>query len=59
MVYGFKTRYQINRLVHYEETPSIERAIAREKEIKGWLRVKKVMLIEKYNPHWRDLSASW
>jgi putative endonuclease len=59
LVEGFSQRYRINRLVHYEETASIEAAIKREKEVKGWLRAKKVKLIEKHNPHWRDLSVSW
>jgi putative endonuclease len=59
LIEGFSKRYRINRLVHYEETPSIETAIKREKELKGWLRAKKVKLIEKHNPHWRDLSVPW
>ena len=37
----------------------IGKAIAREKEIKGWLRAKKVALVESRNPSWRDLSREW
>ena len=51
--------YNINQLVYYEETSDIKEAIAREKQIKGWLRAKKIALIESINPQWRDLSADW
>ncbi|HSN77225.1 MAG TPA: GIY-YIG nuclease family protein [Anaerolineae bacterium] len=56
---GFTATYNITRLVYYEETPDVRSAIAREKQIKGWLRAKKVALIEAANPQWRDLSAEW
>ena len=56
---GFTHRYNCNRLVHFEEFDQVEDAIAREKEIKGWLRKKKVALIEKSNGTWRDLSWGW
>lgn len=56
---GFTARYNITRLVYYEETPDVHSAIAREKQIKGWVRAKKVALIEAANPQWRDLSAEW
>ena len=56
---GFTSRYNITRLVYYEETPDVRSAIAREKQIKGWVRAKKVALIEAANPQWRDLSAEW
>ena len=55
----FTRTYHVNRLVHCEETDDIESAIAREKEIKGWRRSKKVALIETSNPTWIDLSADW
>ncbi len=55
----FTNRYNINRLVHLEAYNLPQRAIAREKEIKGWLRAKKVALIESENPTWEDLSADW
>ena len=55
----FTTRYRIGRLVHFEETPNVAAAIAREKEIKGWRRSKKLALIRANNPSWRDLSEDW
>jgi putative endonuclease len=55
---GFTARYKITRLVYFEDTPDISAAIAREKELKGWLRVRKVALIESMNPHWKDLSEA-
>ncbi len=56
---GFTAKYNITRLVHYEVTNDIRDAIAREKQIKGWLRAKKIALIEAENPNWRDLSEDW
>ena len=56
---GFTAKYNITRLVYYEETPDVRAAISREKQIKGWLRQKKVALIEADNPDWRDLSEGW
>jgi len=45
--------------VHFEETTDVREAIAREKQIKGWRRAKKVTPIEAANPDWKDLSESW
>ena len=59
LVPGFTARYNITRLVWFESTPDVKSAIAREKQIKGWLRAKKVALIESVNPQWRDLSEDW
>ena len=56
---GFTARYGLNALVHFEETDDVTAAIAREKQIKGWLRRRKVALIELENPEWRDLSDGW
>ena len=56
---GFTAKYKISWLVHFEQTPSNESAIAREKQIKGWGRDKKFALIESSNPQWRDLSQEW
>jgi putative endonuclease len=53
---GFTCRYNVTRLVYYEETGDIRDAIAAEKMIKGWLRAKKLALIEEFNPAWEDLS---
>jgi putative endonuclease len=56
---GFTKRYGLNRLVYFEEFRDVTDAIAREKEVKGWLRRKKLDLIHKGNPLWRDLSQEW
>jgi putative endonuclease len=56
---GFTARYDLNRLVYFEMTTDVRAAIAREKQIKGWLRSRKVALIESMNPKWDDLSAGW
>ncbi len=56
---GFTKRYNINRLVFFEETPDVHSAIAREKQLKGWLRRRKIALIEAVNPNWDDLAAEW
>ncbi len=56
---GFTRKYNITLLVYFEATPDVLAAIAREKQIKGWLRAKKVALIESANPKWLDLSAQW
>ena len=56
---GFTRRYNVTRLVYYEEYDRPRDAIYREKEIKGWLRQKKEKLIEAMNPSWDDLSADW
>jgi putative endonuclease len=56
---GFTAKYKVRELVYVEAFGSIRAAIAREKQVKGWLRAKKVALIESRNPHWKDLSAEW
>ncbi len=58
-VEGFTKKYNCTRLVYFEEFDRIEDAIAREKEIKGWLRKKKIALIEDRNGSWKDLSWGW
>lgn len=55
---GFTKRYRIHRLVHYEPFGDIRAAIAREKQIKGWDREKRIALIEANNPTWEDLAES-
>jgi putative endonuclease len=52
---GFTKKYKINQLVYHEFFHDIESAIAREKQLKGWSRAKKIALIEKRNPGWEDL----
>ena len=59
LVPGFTGRYGVDRLVYYEIASDPASAIAREKQIKGWTRAKKVALIESQNPKWADLSAEW
>ena len=59
LIEGFTTKYNVTRLVCFEEFGSVHDAIAREKQIKGWLRRKKIALIESLNPEWRDLSEDW
>jgi putative endonuclease len=56
--YAFTTRYRVYQLVYWEEFESIGQAIAREKQIKGWKRFKKVALIDAFNPQWVDFGAS-
>jgi len=59
LIDGFTKKYNLTRLVHYEHTNDIDYAILREKQLKGWLRQKKVDLIEQGNPEWKDLSEEW
>ncbi len=59
LIPGFTAKYNIVRLVYFEVTPDVRTAIEREKQIKGWLRAKKIALIESVNPNWDDLSAEW
>ena len=56
---GFTAKYNCDRLVWFEAQQEITRAIAREKELKGWRRAKKLALIESMNPAWTDLSRDW
>jgi putative endonuclease len=56
---SFAARYNLNKVVYIETTVNIAAAIAREKQIKGWTRKKKIALIESVNPEWKDLSADW
>jgi putative endonuclease len=56
---GFTERYNCDRLVWFETYQDIRNTIAREKQLKGWRRDKKIALIEKSNPVWIDLSRDW
>jgi putative endonuclease len=56
---GFSATYNCNQLVWFERFASPEEAITREKQLKGWIRAKKIALIEKSNPTWNDLSEVW
>ena len=55
LVEGFTKKYNVNRLVYYDITNDVNAAIAREKQIKGWNRQKKIDLITEFNPEWKDL----
>jgi putative endonuclease len=59
LIPGFSRKYNLSILLYYEETNDINSAIQREKQIKGWLRSKKIALIESKNPKWEDLSKDW
>jgi putative endonuclease len=56
---GSPPNINITRLVYFEVTQDVGAAIAREKQIKGWLRTKKIALIDSVNPGWADLSVDW
>ena len=59
IITGFTSKYNVNKLVYFEETGDVNAALKREKQIKGWLRAKKERLIESKNKAWRDLSEGW
>jgi putative endonuclease len=59
LVHGFTAKYDCTRLVWFEEWSDVRSAIARETQIKGWTRAKKIALIESLNPHWNDLAQNW
>jgi putative endonuclease len=56
---SFTAKYNVNQLVYFERFATIPAAVAREKELKGWLRYRKIALIVSTNSDWRDLSADW
>ena len=56
---GFTRKYKMTRLVYYEATADIRFAIEREKQIKGWVRRRKIALIAQMNPYWKDLSEAF
>jgi putative endonuclease len=56
---GFTDKHQVERLLYWESFDDVHRAIAREKQLKGWRRSKKIALIESLNPHWLDLAREW
>ena len=53
---GFASKYRVDKLVYYEEFDDVRNAIAREKQIKGMRRDRKMQLVESMNPQWNDLS---
>ena len=56
---GFSKRYRTHKLVYFEATTEARAAFAREKQIKGWKRAKKIALIESVNAGWEDLARDW
>jgi putative endonuclease len=56
---SFASRYNLHRLVFLETFPDANQAIAREKQLKGWSRAKKIALVREQNPEWRDFSAEY
>lgn len=56
VIAGFTRTYNVTRLVYFEPFDTPSAAVEREKQLKRWARGKKVALIEKNNPRWRDLS---
>ena len=56
---GFTSRYNVDQLMYFEAFRDVDDAIAREKQIKGYGRIKKIALIERENPSWNDLSVAW
>ena len=59
LVEGFTQKYNVNKLVYFEETSDVLSALEREKEIKKWRREKKDALVLKVNENWTDLSEGW
>ena len=56
---GFSSKYKCNRLVYFESFDIVQKAIGRERQLKGWRRSKKIALIESVNPRWEDLAEKW
>jgi len=56
---GFSSKYKCNRLVYFESFDDVHKVIGREKQLKGWRRAKKIVLIESLNPRWEDLAEKW
>ncbi len=56
---SFSARYNLNRLVYYEEHARYTEALNREYQMKKWNRQWKIELIESFNPNWEDLSEGW
>ena len=59
LVPGFTEKYNVNKLVYFEQTNDVISAISREKQLKKWRREKKNALVNSVNPGWKDLSSQW
>jgi putative endonuclease len=57
MINGFAKKYNLTKLVYFEETSDVRSAIEREKQLKNWHRDWKIKLINDFNPGWKDLSV--
>ena len=56
---GHTSLYRIHSLVYFEQVATAAAAVARERQLKGWTRERKMRLVETANPGWRDLAADW
>jgi putative endonuclease len=56
---GFSQKYNLSKLVYFEQSSDVIAAIGREKQLKKWRREKKNKLVETINPTWCDLSLDW
>ena len=56
---GFTNKHDVERLLYWASYDDVHLALAREKQLKGWSRAKKIALIESRNPHWLDLAKEW
>jgi len=59
LIEGFSSKYNLSKLVYYEETSDIRAALEREKQLKGWGRDWKIRLVEERNLKWEDLSITF
>jgi len=59
LIEGFTKKYNLNRLIYFEEYKDINEALKREKQIKGWVRKRKIGLIKSKNPDFKNLSLSF
>ncbi|MEW6184780.1 MAG: GIY-YIG nuclease family protein [Thermodesulfobacteriota bacterium] len=59
LIKGFSEKYNVTKLVYFEQTPDVYVSLSREKEIKKWRREKKNELVNRMNPKWEDLSLKW
>lgn len=59
LINGFTKKYNLDKLVYYEIYVTLEQALKREKQLKGWTKVKKINLIKKINPELKDFSDDW
>ncbi len=59
LVSGFTAKYNVNKLMYFEDFQYVNDALKREKQLKNWNRQWKIDLIEKENKEWKDLSIDW